>query len=146
MTDVSSFLASSDFEKHPPAKFREHGDKVAGTIASEPRVVEVDDLNNRGEKVSKLVIEIDTGQPYDGDDAELHGDTIRTLWVNKGRMATAISQAVKAAGAKQLEEGGKLAVQYVGDGTPSQKGYNPPKEYAAKYEAPKGGLDLDDFI
>lgn len=146
MSDVTDFLSSSDYEKHPPAAFEEIGDKVTGTIVGEPRVKEMDDIFNPGEKVTKLIIELDTGVPYDGEDQALHGDTVRTVWVNKGKMASAINQAVKAAGANKLEEGGKLAVQYVGNGTASQRGWKPPKEYAAKYEAPKGGLDLDDFI
>ena len=44
-----------------------------------------------------------------------------------------------------LVTGGKIAVKYTGDGEPSKPGFNPPKLFEARYEAPKDSVDLDEF-
>ncbi len=40
--------------------------------------------------------------------------------------------------------GGTLAVKYVSDGEPTAAGFNPPKQYAARFEAPAAVDDLPD--
>ena len=63
----------------------------------------------------------------------------------KGKMLNAVKQALKAAGQK-LEAGGTLAVQYTGDGTPTNPRHNPPKEYVAAYEAPSRVAGADALL
>lgn len=49
----------------------------------------------------------------------------------------AVLGAVKTAtGGTALAIGGKLTLQYIGDGPRTQAGFNPPKKYAAAYEPP----------
>ncbi len=88
-----------------------------------------------GNPIMELVITIQTTE-RDPDDT--HDDGRRTLYAG-GRMLKAIKDALRAARAT-LEEGGKLAVQYTGDGEATRG--NPPKLYAAQYEPPApGGVD-----
>jgi hypothetical protein len=74
--------------------------------------------------------ERDPGNPRD--------DGLRTLYVDKISMRDAIVQAFKAVGASDIEVGGTLTVQYVGD-EPSDKG-NPSKVFTASYARPVGAL------
>lgn len=82
----------------------------------------------------------------DADDPEVDDDDGRRKLYVKGAMLKAIQGAVRTAGAKTIEEGGTLAVKYTGDGTPSKKGLNPPKQYEAQYKAPTGGVDAGDLL
>jgi hypothetical protein len=56
----------------------------------------------------------------------------RSLWV-RGNMVTAIRDAVTAAGLDSVVNT-KLTVKFDSLGTPSQKGFNPPKLFKAKVE------------
>ena len=51
-------------------------------------------------------------------------------------MREAIRDAIRTAGGNHLEIGGKLAVQYTGDGQ-AERGLNPPKLYKAEYKIPE---------
>ncbi len=133
-SDVSSFLNESDYEKHESFKFDVIGATIKGTIAEPPRLVEVDDLNNPGVKVKKLVVAID------------NGTDVYAVWVGKGLLAQAISKAVKAAGAAEVAEGGTLAIRHTGVAEPTQRGFNGAKQYAAQYTAPAKGADIDDIF
>lgn len=135
MSDISTFLNDSDFEKHEPFKFIEVGDTIAGVIAEPPRIVPVDDLNDPGQKVDKLVIAI----------TDQSGVTW-AVWVGRGRMAKAIAEAVKKAGVTDIAEGGTLAIKHTALGERSKPQFSPPKLYAAKYEPPAKGVAVDDIF
>lgn len=60
--------------------------------------------------------------------------TVVTLWIKQGQMASAIVDAARAAGADGLAVGGRLAVTFESE-KPTNKG-NPMKVYAAAYKAP----------
>lgn len=130
--DVSEFLAASDFESHPGFKFNEVGQTCKGTIIGTPRVVETDDLS--GGRSKKLVLDVQTA------------DGTFSLWLPANKSITkAVAAAVKEAGATGVAEGGKIAVKFTGEGTPPKPGYNAPKLFSAKYEAPANAVAMDDL-
>lgn len=57
------------------------------------------------------------------------------------RLAAVLAAVKAATGASGLQYGGTLTIQYVGDGVPSQRGFNPPKQYQAWYQPPSMVLD-----
>lgn len=80
----------------------------------------------------------------DGDDDNGH----RAIYV-KGNMQQAVRDAIKAAGAEKIEEGGTLAVQYYGNGTTTDPKMNPPKLYKAQYKPPSvtpAAVAVDDLL
>jgi hypothetical protein len=132
MSEVDEFLAASNYESHPGFKFTEVGQTCKGTIVSEPRVVETDDLN--GGRSKKLVLDVETAEGT------------FSLWLPANRkITTAVSQAVKEAGATGLAQGGKIAVKFTGEGEQLKVGFNPPKLFTAKYEAPAKVVAVDDM-
>lgn len=121
-TDVNDFLKSSAGELHPGFKFENIGDTVKGVICEPPKVVETPNLNN-GNLEKKLVLAV---QVEDGN--------IWAVWIRKGFLARAVNDAVEAAGASGIAEGGTIAVRYVEDrdtGKPSKA-----KVFEAKYQPP----------
>lgn len=87
-----------------------------------------------------ITLQTDVRDPaVDGDDGQ------RKLYV-KGAMLAAIRTAVKTAGAPTVEIGGTLAVKYESDGTPSQRGFNAPKQYTAAYKPPVAVVSTDDLL
>ena len=119
------------------ASFKEKGAKVSGIIVREPELQQQRDIKD-GKPLT-----FDDGSPRmqikvilatdEKDDADDNGE--RAVYL-KGGSLKAVQAAVKTAGAKGLMVGGKLALKYVKDGEQKTKGFNPPKIYAAKYEAP----------
>lgn len=120
--------------------FETIGDKIAGTVVSAEAAQQTD---------------MDTGQPATWADGKPKMQVIVTLQTDldeepgddgqrrvylKGSKpntsAGAVKAAIKAAGATGIEVGGKLQIAYTGDGEPTKRGWNAPKEYAAKYEPP----------
>jgi hypothetical protein len=136
MTDnPDEFLAQNrTFDSHPSFKFDAVGATCEGTICDDPRVVETDDLD--GGRSRKLVVDIDTAEGT------------YSLWLPaQRRITSAISDAVREAGASGLQAGGTLKVQFTGEGEPSKPGFNPPKLFRARYTppAPSTPVDLDEF-
>lgn len=83
----------------------------------------------------QVVLETNYRDPTDSGD-----DGRRALYVSSPGMKNAIRDAVKAAGAKDLEPGGELAICWIENGEqPANKAYNPPKIYKAQYKAPDAG-------
>lgn len=118
------------------AKFDKPGAKVGGTIARKPELQQQRDFDSGkpltwddGSPRQQIKVVLATDERDDDDD---NGE--RGLYL-KGGLLKAVQAAVKAAGAKGLEVGGKLAVKYTKDGERKGK-LNPPKLYVAKYEAP----------
>lgn len=134
MSEAEDFLRDAAYEVHDSVKFPNVGDTFKGRVVSEPRVVETTEDN--GERTPKLVVAMES---------EADGNTY-DLWIKRGGQANAIANAVKETGRTRLEVDGVLAVRHTGLGEPKQKGWNAPKLWAAKYEAPKAGANLDDIF
>lgn len=95
-----------------------------------------------GNPMMQAVITIQTDErnlDIEDDDGQ------RRLFV-KGEMQKAVREAIKESGAKGLEVGGLLAVAYIGDGVPPEKGLNAPKLYKAQYRAPDPVAATNDML
>lgn len=93
----------------PGFRFKDIGDGIVGRIA-ELSEYQVRDYETREPKLHPK-----TGDPIMGLRITLQTDlsdwtSHKTLWVEKPLMIKAIAEAVQAAGADDLEEGGDLAV------------------------------------
>lgn len=120
----------------PTAKFPTPGTSVGGRITEKPTVEQQRDIStgdkkfwSDGNPMMQLVVTVQT----DERDPQIEEDDGRRRLFVKGQMKNAIADAVRAAGGRGLEVGGILTVTYSHDGTPSQRGFNPPKQYAATY-------------
>ncbi|WP_406419992.1 hypothetical protein [Streptomyces sp. NBC_00842] len=120
----------------PSASFPTPGTKIGGTITEPPTVQQQRDLKDGkpkfwddGNPMMHLVVTIQTEQRDPTIDED---NGMRRLFV-KGQLKNAIAEAVRAAGAPGLQVGGILDVAYTHDGPVSQRGFNPPKQYAARY-------------
>lgn len=138
--DVNSFLMGSGGRS---ASFKNIKDMVWGeVIHSEVRQQTDFDSGellfwSDGKPRLQLVISLQTEEREDEED-----DGIRKVYA-KGNMLKAIRAAIAKAGARGIAEGGRLAVQYTGDGPKPARGF-PPKVYGAKYEAPIQSTPLPD--
>lgn len=90
-----------------------------------------------GDPVMQVRVTLQTAER----DPEIEDDDgTRNLWVRQSsQVLYAISNALKAAGQKDLNVGGKLQVTYVGDDPNSKNPRNPKKLYSAVYQAPPAG-------
>ena len=120
------------------AKFSEVGDEITGTIACEPEAKQQKDFTtekpkffDNGDPMMQVIVTLDTAIRDDADD-----DGVRRLYLKAGSLK-AVRAAVKAAKSKRLEIGAQLTVKYIGNGTPTKPGLNPPKEYVAVYTPPQ---------
>lgn len=129
------------------AKFENPGDIVAGEVTA-LRTTQQTDIDgtpkfwDNGDPRWQVVVSLQTGLTEDADD-----DGIRNLYVKGGMktptMQKAVSDALRGAGVKILEEGGRLEVAFIGLGTPSKPGLSAPKQYAARYTPPSAAVNLD---
>lgn len=116
------------------------GAKVSGTVIEATAAQQVDMDTEQpafwpdGKPKMQVIVTLQTDL-----DEEVGDDGQRRVYL-KGSKPTsslgAVKAAIKAAGASGIEVGGKLQIAYTGDGEPTKKGWNAPKQYAAKYEAP----------
>ena len=151
-TEVENFLNSGG----KAAKFEEIGDRVAGKI-TDARVVDQTDMESGevltwkdGSPRKQLVVSIQTEDVSDDDDG------IRNVYAKGGNyevadgkgtsMKSAIAEAVKAAGVKTLETGGKLQIAFTGLGKKTNRAYSAPKLYTARYEPPKQTVSEDELF
>lgn len=82
------------------------------------------------------------------DPEVVNDDGERRIFV-KGNMLAQLKAALRAAGAKTIDPGDLVAVQYASDGTPSRRGLNPPKQYLVQVKKGAGAqaaalLDADE--
>lgn len=77
------------------------------------------------------------------DPADTADDGHRTIYLrgsvkaeSQSSLAAVIGAVRQATGGQDLRVGGTLTLQYIADGQASQRGFNPPKKYAATYQAP----------
>ena len=137
----------------------ELGDKISGKIILVERRQQRDFTTGEG-------LNWDDGSPRlltyielqtDERDPEIEDDQgIRALYAKGGNydvaegkgqaMEKAIVAAVKAAGAKSIDEGAKLTVAQTGRAKATVRGYQPARLYTAKYEAPTASVDVDDLF
>ena len=132
------------------AKFENPGDKVSGEILSVESKQQTDLDGNpktwdNGDPMWQVVVVLATDEREDDED-----DGRRAVYLKGSRKyastATAVAEAVKAAGAKTLEVGGTLALAYTGDGEPTKRGFSAPKLYQAAYKPPVAGVDLSSLL
>lgn len=148
MTDPNTFLLASGV---PSFKFTTIGATAKGIIESLDMQQQNDFESgaplwwdeNKTQPKMQLRIVLATDE-HDGED----DDGRRAIYV-KGEMQKAVRDAIKAAGADKIEEGGTLAVQYHADGEPPKKGMNKPKLYKAQYKQPSitpSAVAVDDLL
>jgi hypothetical protein len=120
------------------AKFEKIGDRVRGTVCEPPEVRQQTDIATGeptfwpdGNPKMQLVVTLQTTLRDDEED-----DGKRRLFIKGKSLTEAVREAVKGTGAKGIEMGGILDVGWIGEGTASQRGFNPPKLYDAIYERP----------
>lgn len=150
---VNEFLRSQGAKAFP---FENMGDTVSGEIAALD-VRQQTDLETGepltwkdGSPRQVLVITLQTELQDDESD-----DGLRTVWARGGNYMvangkgtsslTAIKDAIRKAGAKDIEIGAMLTVQYSGTGKSSNRAFTPPKLYSAAYKAAEQNVSLDDL-
>ena len=148
MSDPNDFLMASGIKSF---KFEQVNDTAKGIIVSlemqQQRDIKTgqpkfwDDQKTQPMMQLRIVLATDE---HDSDDDNGH----RAIYV-KGNMQQAVRDAIKAAGAEKIEEGGTLAVQYTGNGHATTVGFNPPKLYKAQYKPPSvtpAAVAVDDLL
>jgi hypothetical protein len=146
MSDATTWLnnnSGGNGDGAPSVYFGAIGDKIIGLITSEPRPVPT-------KYGDRLVIEMKAAEGTNaskgdfGNDGPIQPGEDCIVWVRPGQMASAINDALKAAGAKGLTEGDTLAVKFVDEqdtGKPSKL-----KVYKAQYHVVKPAVSVDDLI
>lgn len=125
--DTSSFFGSTI----PSIKLETIGDKISGQIIDK-ELRQQTDLDTGellywpdGRAKQMAIITMQVQEPSEEDDGR------RNLFV-RGLMQAAIRDAVKEAHKTDLIIGDWLTVEFTGERTPTRKGLNGMKEYAAK--------------
>ncbi|MEO6627899.1 MAG: hypothetical protein ABIP03_04955 [Aquihabitans sp.] len=137
--DANAFLLEGGARS---AKFETPGDKITGKVVSAEVAQQTDISDNtpktwdNGDPMMQLIVTLQTDLDEGDDD-----DGKRRLYLkgskNKATSSLgAVKAAIKNAGAPGIAEGGTLSMAYTGDGEVTKRGFNAPKEYAAKYTAP----------
>lgn len=115
---------------NPGVAFTKIGDVVVGKLTELPKQVET----VHGDR---LVCELEAGEGStackgkNGTDGQIQpGDEV-TLWLKPGAMASAVRDAVQAAGTDGLQQGGTLVVQFSEEKDTGKP--QPAKLYKAKY-------------
>jgi len=134
------------------AKFKEVGDSVVGTIL-DATTQQQTDINgelktwDNGDPMWQVVVTLQTDERDDEDDDGIRKVYLKGSSKNPLSAAGAVRKAIVDAGEKELKEGGRLGMQYTGDGEPTRAGLTAPKQYRAQYEAPKATVPVDgDFF
>src|SRR5690554_2646854 len=133
MMDANQLLMGSGIKS---IKWKDHqiGHTVIGTICEPPKVEQMkkyqsDELDfwPSGDPKMQIIVTLQTGLRDDGED-----DGRRRLYIEFWMMSP-VRDAVKAAGAKGLEVGGRLAIRWV-SGTGQGEGNA--RQFVAEYAAP----------
>src|SRR5262245_30044715 len=133
----------------PSAKFPTVGTKIVGEVTATDTGQQRDYKSGElktwpdGNPMMQAIITLQTD---DRDPDITDDDGRRRLFVSSRNMREAIKDAVTKANARVIEIGGKLAVQYTGDGEATGAG-NPPKLYVAQYKKPEAqAVTADDLL
>lgn len=147
--DADDFLLNAGQKGPKAATFPSVGSVVEGYVLERPKKTEQRDIAtneikrfpNSGDPMMQVLIRLQTEQrdPDVPDD-----DGRRTLYA-KNKMTNAIGEAMRAAGVKRLEIGGYLQVGRSADTPPEKRGYQPTKNYVAKYTPPATAAADDMF-
>lgn len=141
------------------AKFEQLGDTVVGKIDAVKVEQQTSMEDNAplswpdGSPRMQLVITLLTDER---DPENENDDGSRRVFAKGGRyevasgsgksMKEAIADAVRRAGAKEIDEGATLTVAYTGEGKKTNRGYASPKLFKAKYEPPSKSVAVDDLF
>lgn len=152
--DVNAYLFGGGGKA---ASFENIGDKVSGTITNVELQQQTDLEENKplfwdnGQPRMILVITLETDLRDDEED-----DGIRRLYAKGGKFETetgsgkamkdAIADAVKAAGAKSIDEGGQLAIGHTGLAKKKTRGHNAAKLFTAQYKPPTTSVAASDLF
>lgn len=140
MVDANALIMGSGARS---ASFKEINDQVWGTIMSS-KVQQQRDIDGKpkfyedGNPMMHVVITLLTELAEDDED-----DGLRAIYA-KGQMLGAIRSAIVRAGARGLADGGKLVIRFTSEKPPTKRGFNPTKQYIAKYEPPANVTALPD--
>lgn len=144
--DANAFLMQSGVKSF---KFDQPNTTAKGPIFSldmqQQRDIKDNSLKfwNDGNPMMQLRVVLQTELRDDDND-----DGQRAIYV-KGEMQKAVRDAIRNAGASQIEVDGVLAVQYIGDGERTNPAFNPPKLFRAQYQPPVASptaVAVDDLI
>jgi hypothetical protein len=140
--EVEAFLMAGGVRG---AKFERIGDTVKGIIMSSELRDQTDMKGNvkrfdDGNPMKQVVVTIMTDPQLHEDEDD---DGMRRIFV-KSHMTIAFREALRKAGVRGPAEGGKIAVKFIGEEPPTQRGYNPTKKYQVWYEDPPKRLDMSD--
>ena len=153
MSDVNDFLFGGGGKA---AKFDNLGDFVEGTITNVQMTQQTSMDDNvpltwaDGSPRMQLVITLQTDNEGENDDG------LRRIYAKGGNfevaegsgksLKDAIADAVKTAEARSIDEGGYLKVAYTGVGKKTNRGYQAPKLFKARYSKPKNSVPTDDLF
>ena len=152
--EINDFLlggAAKAFE------FENIGDTVTGVITDMKKRQQTDFQSgaplfwNDGSPRMVLAITLKTELNESEDDEGLRNVYLRggNFTASKGKGTSslvAVKDAVKRSGAADgIQVGGKLTLQYSGEGPAPSKGMNPSKLYTASYQAPAYSVDIDEL-
>lgn len=131
-------------------QFETIGDSVTGKVVGLSEVQQTDMDSGQpatwenGQPKMMVAVELQTQLRDPSNPAD---DGKRTVYLKGSKKAESMSSlaavlvAVRnASGATTLNVGGTLTLTYAGDGVPSRRGYNAPKQYTAQYQAPAVNL------
>lgn len=119
----------TDAIRLPSAKFPTIGDTASGRVV-EIGMSNVPDFDDKGRPAGFK--HDDDGNVLTQVDVTLEADGIQTVLHTDGAIYWAIGRALAQVGSDDLEVGDTLTVTYTGDGEPSAKGRNAPKQYSAE--------------
>lgn len=119
----------TDAIRLPSAKFPEIGTVVQGVVV-EIGASDVPDFDDRG-RPNGVKYEDDGTTPRSQVDVTFEAEGVKSVLHTDGAIFYSIGRALAEIGAEDLEVGDFLVVTYTGDGEPTAKGRNAPKQYTA---------------
>lgn len=150
--DINDFLMG---EGGKAFEFGAIGDTVTGEIIDMKKQQQTDFQTgapvfwNNGDPKMMLKVSLQTDIKDNEDD-----DGVRNVYLRGGNFTAlkgkgtaslvAVKDAVKKSG-KPIEVGGKLSLQFSGEGAAPAKGMNPSKLYVASYAPPSYQVDMDEL-
>jgi hypothetical protein len=134
MSSAAEFLAQNRGDFPEAFRFRDVGDKIVGTLTTEPRCHEGTDFD--GDPQTNWIFEVETD------------DGVFSVWAPKGKgISRAIGKAMQEADVTSFSVGDRLAVTFTGVAEPSRPGFNGAKLYTAQYKAAKpSGVSAADLL
>lgn len=130
--------------------FENPGDSITGTVVTLEEVQQTDMRtgeplfwdNGQPKMMFRLELQTQLRDPNNPSD-----DGKRSVYLKgsrkpekKSTMSAMVLAAQQATGTTEIAPGGTVTMTYVGDGVPSQRGFNAPKQYEATYRPPAMNL------